>query len=150
MVLGEDDYASRALARRARAKLAFTFRAGSLEQPIFAGDVIAAIVAGLDMALDGGLALDLGGPESLDRRALTQRAARVLGLPGPTLVSLPLGLGMAMAGAFETVSGNPPVTRAMLGVLDHDDAFDPASAAARLGITLTDLDTMLRRCVAAG
>jgi hypothetical protein len=38
----------------------------------------------------------------------------------------------------------------MLGVLDHDDAFDPASAAARLGITLTDLDTMLRRCVAAG
>ena len=150
MVLGEDDYASRALARRARAKLAFTFRAGSLEQPIFAGDVIAAIVAGLDMALDGGLALDLGGPESLDRRALTQRAACVLGLPGPTLVSLPLGLGMAMAGAFETVSGNPPVTRAMLGVLDHDDAFDPASAAARLGITLTDLDTMLRRCVAAG
>ena len=151
MVLGEDDYASRTLAGRARARLAFTFRAGSMEQPIYAGDVVAAIIAGLAMDMDGGLALDLGGPESLDRRALTQRAARVLGLPGPTLVSLPITLGMAIAGVLETVaSSNPPVTRAMLGVLDHDDAFDAAPAARRLGIELTDLDGTLRRCIVAG
>ncbi len=149
MVLGEDDYASRALARRARARLAFTVRAASLEQPIYAGDVIAAIVAGLAMPLPASLALDLGGPESLDRRALTQRAARVLGLPGPTLVSLPRALGMGIATALEALSANPPVTRAMLGVLDHDDAVDPLPAAARLGIPLTDLDTMLRHCIAA-
>jgi hypothetical protein len=39
------------------------------------------------------------------------------------------------------------MTAAMLGVLDRDDCIDPAPAAAKLGIRLTGLDDMLRRCV---
>jgi hypothetical protein len=35
----------------------------------------------------------------------------------------------------------------MLRILDHDDAIDPAAAAAALGITLTPLDEMLERCI---
>ncbi|NDG91968.1 MAG: hypothetical protein EBY55_02345 [Gammaproteobacteria bacterium] len=45
MILGENDHASRALAKKARAKWVFSFRADSLEQPIAANDVIAAIQA---------------------------------------------------------------------------------------------------------
>jgi uncharacterized protein YbjT (DUF2867 family) len=140
MVLGEDDYASRALAHRARSRLSLGFRMSSLEQPIYAGDVAQAIVMATRDAFGH---VQLAGPESLTRHALVARAGRVLHTT-PRTVSLPLGLGMAVAGLLEKLLGNPPMTRAMLGVLDHDDAIDAGAAAARLGITLTPLDETLR------
>jgi NADH dehydrogenase len=148
MVLGEDDHAARALAGRARRAVGITFRAASLEQPIWAEDVVDAMVAALGGVVPGRDVLELAGPESLPRRALDARAARVLGRRTRTL-SLPLGAGLALAGLLERISTNPPVTRAMLGVLDHDDCIDPRPAAARLGISLTPLDTMLACCLGA-
>lgn len=148
MVLGEGDFASRALARRARARFAWTFRGQSLEQPIYAGDVVEAIVAGLENPDLDDVTINLAGPESLSRNALTTRAGRAVG-GKPVTLSLPLGLGMAMARALGIVSANPPVTAAMLGVLDHDDAIDPLPACERLGIRLTPLDEMLRMCLAS-
>lgn len=145
MVLGEDDYASAALGRQARKTLAFTFRAGSLEQPIFAGDVTSALVAAIETT-EVGIA-ELAGPESLTRRELVQRASRSIGVDPPTVISLPIGVGLALAAVFELFA-NPPVTRAMLGVLDHDDAIDPAPTAARLGIALTPLDDALGKVLA--
>ena len=62
MVLGEGDYASVALAKRASRRLGLTFRAASMEQPIYAGDLIEAIVAALDWS-GGAATLDLAGPE---------------------------------------------------------------------------------------
>ena len=47
MVLGEDDYASGALRRRAHSRWNVLLRSSSLEQPIYAGDMIAAILADL-------------------------------------------------------------------------------------------------------
>lgn len=146
MVLGEGDYASRALAGRARSALSVQLRASSLEQPIYAGDVVAAIVAGLDRSGAGSLTLDLAGPESLSRRALTLRAAEVLGRR-TRVVSLPLSVGMILAWLLERVSASPPVSRAMLGVLDHDDRIDPGRALATLGIPLTPLNETLSRCL---
>ena len=146
MVLGEDDYASRARARRARRRLNVLLRGDSLEQPIYAGDVVRAIESGLGLALEDSLTLELAGPESLSRTELTRRAAATVG--GRTrVVSLPLFLGMVAAGALERVSGNPPVTRPMLGVLDHDDRIDPSTAARRLGVELTPLSQTLQRCL---
>jgi len=149
MVLGEGDYASAALAARASRDRAVVLRASSLEQPIYAGDVTAAVRAVIDappaQAPTG--AVDLAGPESLTRAALTERAAAVLG-GRCRVLSLPLGLGLLAAGILEKLSASPPVTRVMLGVLDHDDAIDPARAAARLGIELTPLDETLRRVLA--
>ena len=143
MVLGEGDYASFALRKRASSSISFTFRAASLEQPIYAGDVVQAIRAAADQTLTG--VVDLGGPEVLTRRSLTQRAGAVLGF-SPKLISLPMGLGLLMAGVLEKISDNPPVTRAMLEVLDHDDQIDPAPALQTLGISrLTALDDMLSR-----
>jgi len=146
MVLGEGDHASAALAARASRKRALVLRASSLEQPIYAGDVTAAVRRAIDApaAETPTGAVDLAGPESLTRAALTERAAAALGRRC-RVWSLPLGLGLFAAAVLERVSADPPVTRAMLGVLDHDDAIDPAPAAARLGIALTPLDETLRR-----
>ncbi|MEM9621672.1 MAG: NAD(P)H-binding protein [Pseudomonadota bacterium] len=148
MVLGEGDYASAALAARAQGGTGFAFRADSLEQPIYAGDVVLAIRQAGQLALSG--SFDLGGPESLPRRALFARAAARLGRSGRT-ISLPLGLGLLFAGLMEQFSGNPPVTRAMLGVLDHDDQIDSTAALAALQMSaLTPLDEMLDNILQAG
>lgn len=147
MVLGEGDYAARALARRARSRVVLLARGASLEQPIYAGDVVAAIVAGIETSRDVSGVLELGGPESLPRAELVQRAAAVLG-KRPRSVSLPLAPLLVVAWFAQRWLSNPPVTPAMLRVLDHDDCIDPHPAAAKLGIRLTPLDEMLRRCVA--
>jgi hypothetical protein len=55
-----------------------------------------------------------------------------------------------LARGLEALLANPPVTPAMLEVLDHDDRVDPGAACRRLGIELTPLDEMLRRCLAPG
>ncbi|MEQ8234690.1 MAG: NAD(P)H-binding protein [Gammaproteobacteria bacterium] len=146
MVLGEGDRASKALARRARAKRVLLFRGESLEQPIYAGDVVVALRHALEVepAING--VLELAGPESLTRAALVARAAAACGTR-PRIHSLPLGLGLAFVGAMELLRARAPVTRDMLRVLDHDDAIDPQAAAATLGVSLTPLDTMLARCV---
>jgi hypothetical protein len=54
-------------------------------------------------------------------------------------------LGMTVAGLLEWASDNPPITRAMLGVLDHDDYVDTATCVQKLGISLTSLDETLKK-----
>jgi uncharacterized protein YbjT (DUF2867 family) len=151
MVLGENDRASLALKRNIGARISVLVRGSSLEQPIYVGDVVAAIVAGLQHR-DGNAVIDLAGPESLPRQQLLQRAARVCGRTAPLCVSLPLAPLLRLVDAAEWLAHrlgwDPPVTRAMLEVLDHDDCLDPAPAAAALGVELTALDDTLRRCVA--
>jgi NADH dehydrogenase len=146
MVLGEEDYAARALRRRAHRRLVFLLRGASLEQPIYAGDVVEAITAGINLPGNESAAIDLAGPESLSRAALVKRAAARVG-KRVRCVSLPLAPALGLAWLAERLMANPPVTPAMLSVLDHDDCIDAATAAAKLGIRLTGLDDMLSRCV---
>jgi uncharacterized protein YbjT (DUF2867 family) len=149
MVLGEEDHAVLALRARASAATALLVRGGAtLEQPIYAGDVVDAIVRGLDAPGLDAVALDLAGPESLTHRALVARAAALLGRPAPRVIGLPRAVAFAGAWLAERLLADPPVTRAMLDVLDHDDRIDPADACRRLGISLTPLDETLRRCLA--
>ena len=82
----------------------------------------------------------------MSRRALIERAAGIIGRR-TRVVSLPLALGLTLAGLVERTTDHPPMTRAVLGVLDHDDRIDPRPAAETLGISLTPLDETLRRCV---
>jgi NADH dehydrogenase len=147
MVLGEGDYAAGALARSARSRIGLSFRSASREQPVYAGDVVAAIAAALQVPGVAGEILRLAGPESLTRAALIQRAARHLG-NSVTTVSLPYFLGRGLAWMMERLLANPPVTPAMLEVLDHDDDIDPSAACAALNLELTPLDEILGRCVA--
>jgi len=143
MVIGAGDYASASLRRRAMSSFSIGLRMESLEQPIHAGDVIAAILASLQQAHGR---LQLAGPESLTRRALVERAAMVLGRR-TSVLSLPFIVGASLVGVLEKITKKPPVTRAMLEVLDHDDAINPELAASRLGISLTSLDEMLRQAL---
>ena len=146
MVLGEKDRASFALARRAGAKRVVLFRGSSLEQPIYAGDVVAAITNVLQVGAPIGQVLNLAGPTSLARRELVTRAA-ALHNNRPSIYSLPLFFGSALAYLLELLQRKPPITREMLRVLNHDDAIDPSEAAAALGITLTSLDQTLQCCI---
>ncbi len=146
MVLGEGDYAARALARSARSRIGWSFRSASREQPVYAGDVVAAMASALLEPAIAGKILRLAGPESLSRAALIQRAARHLG-NAVTTVSLPFPVGRGLARMMEWLLPNPPVTEAMLEVLDHDDDIDPSAACAALNLELTPLDETLRRCI---
>ena len=142
MVLGPDDYASMSLARNARKFLVPGFRTASLEQPIFSGDVVNALVAATRLA-PADRTLELAGPESLSREQLIRRAGQCFGNE-PTVISLPLWLGYTLAFLLEKVSRSPPVTRTMLGVLDHDDRVDNGPALKELGIELASLDETLQ------
>ena len=143
MVLGEGDYASTALLRRAAQARSFAFRPQSMEQPIYAGDVIKAIEQAARLEYAGGL--DLAGAESLTREELLQRAAKCMGQT-TSVVGLPITLGYALAATLQTLLPNPPLTAAMLGVLDHDDAIDPAPALQALQMpALSSVDATLAR-----
>jgi NADH dehydrogenase len=147
MVIGEGDFVARTLRAQARASLVPLLAGGSSrEQPIDAEDVVAAILAALDRPGLGPLALDLAGPESLSRRELLLRSARLWGTR-PRVLPIPYALEHAFAFAAEKLLASPPLTRAMLGVLAHDDDIDPKPACDRLGISLTPLDETLRRCL---
>ena len=140
MVLGEGDFASAALKKNAQSKFAFTFRAESLEQPIYAGDIID-VIYGLLTNETHPSSIELAGPESLSRRELINRASTLLE-NSTRVVSLPIWLGMLIARGLEFLS-SPPITRAMLGVLDHDDAIDVSTTCNDLGIQLSSLDETL-------
>lgn len=150
MVLGPGEIAAGALRAKAAAPIVALPRGGaSLEQPIDSSDVVSAIVAAAQAPGIGKRTLQLAGPESLPHRELVERAAALRGRR-PWIVPIPLFALRALAALCERFLANPPLTRAMLGVLDHDDHIDPAPACTQLGITLTPLAETLRRSVGPG
>jgi len=150
MVIGPGDVTANIVRREALARVLPLAAGGrSRTQPIYAGDVVDAIVAGLTRDGLDDLALDLAGPESLPQRAFIERAARLYGRR-PRVVSIPAGLLLWIAGLAERCLANPPLTRSALEVILADDDVDPEPARSRLGIELTPLDEILRRCVGPG
>lgn len=143
MVLGPDDYASRALAKKALSSVRFEFRPGSLEQPIDSTDVVAALVK---LAVDEPrrMTVELAGSESITRRELVKRAAIAMGQGPGTMIGLPMWLGYAIANVLAFFP-SPPVTRDMLEILNHDDVIDASSGAETVGISLTPLDETLQK-----
>jgi NADH dehydrogenase len=147
MVLGPGDAAARIVRREALARVLPLIAGGaSLAQPICASDVVEAIVSGLNRSGLADVCLDLAGPESLRQRELIERAAQLYGRR-PRIVPIPRGLLDWIAGLAERLLANPPFTRASIGVIHADDRVDPEPARERLGIELTPLDQLLRRCV---
>ena len=142
MVLGGNGRASETLRKNARKRLVFSFRASSLEQPIFLDDVIAILFESLkNKSLEG--LFDLGGPETITRRELIRLAGRIVRM-NPVIISLPLALVNFFAWLLEKTQKEPLISRATLGVLDHDDNVDNSDTLAAFGLTLTSLDVMLR------
>ena len=152
MVLGEGDYACEALKKNALSGINFSFRKLSLEQPIYAKDIIEVINIDINKTLKenhSSIGIKaLAGPTSLTREKLILKAAKQLGVK-VKVVSLPLFLGYMLARLSEMLFSHPPITRAMLGVLDHDDDIDPLPSCKELGISLTALDEILETTISA-
>lgn len=145
MVLGRGELAAEALAAKARARRVALVRGGAtLEQPIDGEDLARGVRAALAEPAEAQGALELAGPECLSHRELLRRAAALLGRGPPRIVPVPLALARALAFAAERLLPEPPVTRAMLEVLEQDDCIDPEPACARLGLALTPLEATLR------
>jgi len=150
MVIGEEDYAAQRLRAQAQSRWVPLVDGGaSLEQPIDARDVIQAIQRGLELPGFGDLVLELAGPEALPRRDLVLRCAALYG-GKPGIVPIPEALARSAAALFERISANPPLTRPMLEILEHDDDIDPEPACDALELRLTPLAETLRRCVGPG
>jgi uncharacterized protein YbjT (DUF2867 family) len=144
MVLGPGELAATALRTQALAPATFLVRGGvSLEQPIDAEDVAQAILGALADPARDSVALDLAGPESLPHRELVTRVGFRLGRR-PRIVAVPLPAARLLAALLGRLP-DPPLTPAMLGVLEHDDCIDPQPACERLGLVLTPLDETLDR-----
>jgi NADH dehydrogenase len=147
MVLGPDDYASRALRAQAQARVVPLLRGGAgREQPIDADDVVAALVKGIERPELESTILDLAGPECLSRRELLARTAALYG-NHPTVIPIPLAGELAFAFLLEKLLSDPPLTRAMVGVLDHDDVIHTRTACEFLHLSLTPLSETLARYV---
>ena len=147
MVMGPGDFATRALRGQATSSIATLIGGGAtLQQPIDASDMVQAILAALALPEPGNAVLELAGPECLSHRQLVQRAAELY-QSQPTIVPVPLFLMQCFAAVISRVSASPPITPAMLGVLQHDDRVDTGPACKRLGIELTPLDETLRRYI---
>ena len=117
-----------------------------MEQPIYSLDVVDAIISAASLVPKNRV-MELAGPESLTRKKLIQRAGVIIDNE-PRVLSFPIAFGLFLAWVLERTSSNPPVTRAMLGVLDHDDNIDTREAADTLGLVLTPLDEMLENVLA--
>ena len=86
---------------------------------------------------------DLGGPQSLSRKALLKKSSELLG-KSTRVVSVPISVGLLLGKILELMMANPPITAAMMGVLDHDDSIDTKDVMSQIGLEeLTSLDSML-------
>jgi len=144
MVLGEGDYAAAALNAQAHRGFNFVFDVNARDQPLYAGDVVNALIGGSTLDATFNDRLTLAGPSAVNKRELIKRAAGMLG-NDTRVIGLPRALAIGMAKLLERLSKNPPVTEAMMDILHHDDNYDTAPACETLKLNLTSLDDMLER-----
>ncbi|HVT06446.1 MAG TPA: NAD(P)H-binding protein [Polyangia bacterium] len=62
----------------------------SRTQPVAIADVVVALVGALDLQLAGSASFDIPGPFTLSGKSILEETARVLGLPHPRMIEVPL------------------------------------------------------------
>ncbi|MFO1058360.1 MAG: complex I NDUFA9 subunit family protein [Dongiaceae bacterium] len=100
-------------------------------QPVYVGDVAAAIVAAIDRDDAAGRTYELGGPRVYSFRELMELLLREIRRKR-WLVDLPVGLANLQAGLLERLPV-PPLTRDQVRLLGHDNVVAPGA------LTLADL-----------
>lgn len=134
----EDHFVNRFADMIAKFPLIPVLRAGTKFQPVYVGDVAAAVVAALaDPGKFGGRTFDIVGPEVLTMLALQRWIAEAIGRT-PHFVELPDIAGQAIA----TLGFLPgaPITSDQWKMLQHDAVAAPGSdGLAQLGVTPTPL-----------
>ena len=117
----------------------------ALVQPVYQGDVTAALLAALDRDWAGPESLVIAGPEPVSYADFVRAVAAAAGLPPPRIVALPAGPLLALAAVTAALPFLPRVRRAEIRRLLEDKAFDIAPARARLGFDPIPLSDGLAR-----
>jgi NADH dehydrogenase len=111
-------------------------------QPVFAGDVGAAVAAVLARPETAKSVFELGGPRVYTYREIAALTLREIGRDKP-IVSVPAGL-MKIAGWFAEFLPVPPLTRDQVDLLVHDNVVrGGAKTLADLGIVPTAAEVIL-------
>ncbi|WP_299391340.1 complex I NDUFA9 subunit family protein [Pelagibius sp.] len=111
-------------------------------QPVFVGDVAAAVGAALRHPAAPGAAYDLGGPRTYSYRALLELVAARIGRR-PRLLPLPFPVWQGLA-TLATVLPRPPITAAQVALMRQDNVVaDDALTLADLGVEATALEAVL-------
>lgn len=114
-------------------------------QPIYVGDLAAAIVAALDGKGEEGAIYELGGPQIISMRAIHEDIKRITGR-NTALLPLPLIFARGIA-IFTAILPNPPVTSDQIKLLKKDNIVSPEAIEEHR--TLKDLSPLNPRSVAA-
>lgn len=133
----EDRFTNRFAAMIAHAPLVPVLRPGTRFQPVFVGDVAAAIRAALEApGRHGGATFELGGPDVLTMAALLHWLGREVGR-ADRFVDLPDAAGslLSMAGFLP----GAPITRDQWRMLQADNVVGGTDGLAALGVAPTPL-----------
>lgn len=110
-------------------------------QPVFVGDVAAAVVHALTGPKYAGQTFDLGGPQVFTMRALNEWIARAIGR-SPLFIDVPGFAAQGMAAATGWAPG-APITLDQFRMLGRDNVVDASrDGLAAMGIVPTPLDTV--------
>ena len=118
--------------------------ASAVFQPVYVGDVAQAFVNALRNPASRHQVYQLGGPNVYTLAELVRLAGRYAGCERP-IVELPSRLARLQARLFESLPGEPIITRDNLDSMKVDNVIDPAIqdlTAASLGIKLTALEAV--------
>lgn len=115
-------------------------------QPVFVGDVAAAILAGIEGRAKAGKTYELGGPETASFRELMAKMLKVIGRRR-LIVSLPFPVAKFNA-AFLQLLPNPLLTMDQVRQLAHDNVVSKKAISGHrtlqdLGIEPRDMDAIL-------
>lgn len=111
-------------------------------QPVYAGDVAAAIVAALALSADAPRVYELGGPQVLTFREILAYILEKTGRNRP-LLAIPPGLARLQAKLLERLPGKL-LTTDQLEMLGHDNVVSGTlPGLAALGITPTPIDLVV-------
>jgi NADH dehydrogenase len=146
LLLGHGTEGAEALRRRLRRATVVLVAGGrTLQQPLDVDDLARAAIVACEPDRAANRTLELVGPVRLAERELVERAARILGRR-VRIRSLPAWL-VRVALVIRQWARGPGFSPEALEVVTADTTRDPGPAARELGLTLTDLDTMLRHSV---
>lgn len=101
-------------------------------QPVWLGDLVRILVAGLSTPGALGQAIEVGGPEQLSYNEMIASLMEVTGVHRPT-VHLPLGLVRPLVSIMGFLP-RPPVTRDQLTMLLEDNVCDLSQVRSMFGI----------------